>query len=330
MLWVQFVACVLIILLAGAKVAQYADIIAQKTRLGRLWVGTLILGIVTSMPELVTSVSSVTIVHHPNLGLGALIGSCIFNLCIIAIIDIKYKNKSVLSIASNRHISSLVAAIILTIVVGVGILLSERIAFFRFGYTSLPSIVVLLIYLVAFWRISKQRRDTPPDASLLQYEHTSGRFIWLKLATASLVIIGTGIWLSYIGDGISVATGWGTTFVGSIFLAITTSLPELSVAIASVRLGAIDLAIGDIFGANLLDLTYIFFLELFNGYESIFAHASQSHMVTLSLLVVMNAILIIAFKVKIPGKMFKFASWYSPLLIILYIAGTYILYIAST
>ena len=144
------------------------------------------------------------------------------------------------------------------------------------------------------------------------------------------MIIGAGIWLSYIGDGISAATGWGTTFVGSLCIAITTSLPELSVAIASIRLEAIDLAIGDILGANLLDLTYIFFLELFDGNESIFARASQSHLVTLSLLVVMNAILIIAFKVKIPRKMFKFASWYSPLLVILYIADTYILYISST
>ncbi len=189
MLWVQFGACVLIVLFAGIKTSEYADIIAEKTGLGRLWVGTLILGIVTSMPELVTSVNSVTILHHPNLGLGALIGSCIFNLCIIAIIDIKYKDKSVLSIASHRHISSLVVAVILTIVVGVGILLIERFTFLRFGYTSLPGIAVLLIYLAAFWRISKQRRDTPPDASLLRYEHTSGRFIWLKLATASLVIL---------------------------------------------------------------------------------------------------------------------------------------------
>jgi cation:H+ antiporter len=330
MLWVQFVACVLIVLFAGAKVAQYADVIAEKTRLGRLWVGTLILGVVTSMPELVTSVSSVTLVHHPNLGLGTLIGSCIFNLCIIAIIDIKHKDKSALSIASNRHVNSLAIGIVLAIVVGVGVLLNERFAYLRIGYASLPGIVILLIYITAFWRISKQKRDTPPDASLLQYEHTSGRFVWLKLALASSAIIGAGIWLSYVGDQISIVTGWGTTFVGSLLIAITTSLPELTVAIVSERLGAIDLAIGDILGANLLDLTYIFFLDLLNGNESIFARASQSHLVTLSLLVVMNTVLIVAFKTKMSRKMFKSASWYSPLLIILYIAGTYILYISST
>jgi cation:H+ antiporter len=327
MLWLQFIACVLIILFAGARTTSYADIIAEKTGLGRLWVGTLILGIVTSMPELVTSVSSVSIIHNSNLGLGTLIGTCIFNLCLVVILDIMNKDKPVLSIASKRHISSLIFGIALALIIVAGIALKKQMMALHLSYISLPSMALLVIYLLSVWRLSKQRRETPPDSSLLRYEHTSGRFIWLKLAATSLTIIGAGIWLSYIGEDISAATGWGTTFVGSLLLAITTSLPELTVAVTSARLGAIDLAIGDILGANILDLTYVFALDVFDGKPLIFTDASSSNLVTLSLFIVMNVVIMIALKFTAQRKLFEFTSWYTPILVGSFILGSYILYI---
>jgi cation:H+ antiporter len=211
----------------------------------------------------------------------------------------------------------------------IGIIFTEKVSFLRLRYVNLPSFALVVVYIAIVWRLTKQRRDTPPDSSLLQYEHSSNKFTWSKLAISALTIIGAAIWLSYIGEYISITTGWGATFVGSLFLAITTSLPEVKVAVASVRLGAIDLAIGDILGANLLDLTCIFFLGLFNDTESFFANASSSHLITLSLLLVMNMIITFAFKTPTKRKFFKFASWYSPLLLTLYIIGTYILYIFS-
>ncbi len=62
MVWVKFLFCIVIILIAGTKTTKYADIIAEKTGLGRIWIGMLLLGVVTSMPELITGVSSVTLV----------------------------------------------------------------------------------------------------------------------------------------------------------------------------------------------------------------------------------------------------------------------------
>ena len=78
MIWLKFLLCLVIILLAGVKTTRYADVIAERTGLGRIWIGLLLLGIVTSMPELITGVSSVTLVGEvgiPDLGLGTLLGS---------------------------------------------------------------------------------------------------------------------------------------------------------------------------------------------------------------------------------------------------------------
>jgi len=326
MVWLKFAVCVLIILLAGSKTAQYADIIAEKTRLGRLWVGMLILAIVTSMPELVTSVSSVSLVHDPNLGLGTLIGTCIFNLCILVVLDIMNKGKPVLSLASPKHIRSLAIGILLTSIIGTGIIFKEQLSVLHLSYLGIPSILVLVVYIVVLWQLTKQRRETPPDSSLLQYDHTSGRYVWLKFVTSALAIIGAGIWLSVVGEEIAEVTGWGASFVGSLLLAITTSLPEVTVAFASVRLGAVDLAVGDILGANMLDLTYLFAIDLAYGRELILANASRANLVTLALLGVMYIVLAIAFKFPAQRKMFGLASWYTPILVVLYMVGAYFLF----
>lgn len=330
MVWLQFIICIIIILIAGSKTAQYADIIAEKTRLGRLWVGVLILAMVTSMPELVTSVSSVAVVHDPNLSLSTLIGTSIFNLCILAVLDIVHRGKPVLSIASRRHFRALLAGILLAIVIGTGILFDNQLSNLNFKYVGLPSILVLFIYLVMLWRLVKERRETPPDASLLKYDRTSGRHVWLKFVISSLAIIGSGIWLSIVGEEIIEVTGWGASFVGSLLMAITTSLPELTVVFASVRLGAIDLAVGDVLGANMLDLTYLFVIDLTYGRDLILSYTSRSNLVTLVLLVVMYIILGIAFRFPAQKKLFGSISWYAPVLIALYIIGAYILFITST
>ena len=109
MVWLKFLLCIILVLFAGTKATRYADVIAEKTGLGRVWIGLLFLGMVTSMPELITGVSSVTLLGEagiPDLGLGTLLGSCIFNLSILAVLDVLYRDGPVLNQASMRQIAS--------------------------------------------------------------------------------------------------------------------------------------------------------------------------------------------------------------------------------
>ena len=85
MVWLKFAACLAIILFAGTKLAHYGDVIAEKTGLGRIWVGLLLLAAITSMPELVTGLSAIGLVGLPDLAVGNLLGSCLFNLAILGL-----------------------------------------------------------------------------------------------------------------------------------------------------------------------------------------------------------------------------------------------------
>src|ERR671924_1870012 len=88
-IWIQFGLCTAIILVAGTQLSKYGDIIAEKTGLSRTWVGVILMASVTSLPELITGISSVTVYDLPNIAAGDVIGSCMFNILIIALLDYK-------------------------------------------------------------------------------------------------------------------------------------------------------------------------------------------------------------------------------------------------
>lgn len=329
LVWIKFIACVIIILYAGSSIARYADIIAVKTGLGRMRVGILILAVVTSMPELVTSVSSVTIIGDPNLGLGTLIGACIFNLFILVIFDFARRGKPLLSQASTRNIRLAATGSVLAGLLGAGVFVTRRFPV-SLGPVGVFTTLVFIIYMVMIWRFAKvtPARKTPTKPVL--HGNAIERNLWVKFAFSIVAIIGGGIWLSYVGNEITLVTGWGSSFVGSLLLAITTSLPEVTVVFTAVRIGAIDLAVADLLGVNMLDLTYIFFNDLFYRDGPILAVVTQAHLINLGLLMLMNLVIILALKFQSERKTFFVASWYSPVLVLLYIFGAYLMFITTS
>ena len=152
------------------------------------------------------------------------------------------------------------------------------------------------------------------------------RIVWLKFAFGALAVIGAGIWLAYIGDRIDQVTGLGAGFVGSLFLAFTTSVPELALTVAAVRLGAIDMAVADILGANMINIAKIFILDLFYTEGSITSSVSSSHITTALVAIAMSLVVIVGLKFRQKRKTFIVISWYGILLIGLYIVGAYALF----
>ena len=329
LVWIKFVLCLVIILFAGTKLARYGDIIAEKTGLGRIWIGLVLLAFITSMPELITGVSSVALVGAPDLGLGTLLGSCVFNLSILAVLDVLHRHGPVLNQASLKHVASAGIGILLIGIAAAGIVAGESVPWLTLGWVGVPSIIIFVLYFLGVWRLIPSRRGQDaapsPDTSP-QYQETSLRTVWPRFALAAATVIGAGIWVSYIGNEIATVTGWDTTFVGSLFLAITTSMPELVVAITALRLGAIDMAVADILGANMLDISYIFILDLFHNEGPLLSAASHAHLTTAAVLASMSLVVLLALRFRQKRKTFIVISWYGVLLVALYLFGAYALF----
>ena len=329
MIWLKFVLCLGIILFAGTKLARYGDAIAEKTKLGRIWIGLVLIAVVTTMPEMVTSVSSVALVRSPDLALGTLLGSCGFNLTILALLDVLHSRTPVLTAASPRHAATGGWGALLIAVGAAGIIVGRRYPFFDSGWVGIPSIVIVILYLLGMWWIFRrergQRSQAAPPAEL-QYDSLTTGSVWLRFALAAAAVIAAGIWLSLIGDEISTTTGWGGTFVGTLFLAVATSAPELVVAIAAVRMGAVDLAVADILGANMLNMAMIAPVDLAHGRGFVLASVSSGHLIVATVAVVMSLVVIGGLRFPQRRKILKVASWYAPVLVILYIVGAYVLF----
>lgn len=329
MVWLKFLLCVVIILFAGTKLARYGDAIAEKTGLGQIWIGLVLIATVTTMPELVTGISSVALVGLPDLALGTLLGSCLFNLTILALLDILYRPVPILSQVSLRHIASAGMGILLIAIAAGSIFAEEKFSGPALGWVGIPSIVLIIVYLIGTWQMFRfERKHQPlvPQAAPLQYEEVTAKTVYLRFALAAIAVIAAGIWLSFVGDEIAETTGWGASFVGSLFLAITTSMPELTVAVAALRLDALDMAVADILGANMLDMAIIIWVDLFYTRGPILTMVSRVHFITAVVAVVMSLVVIVGLRFRQKRKTFIVFSWYTPVLIGLYIFSAYALF----
>jgi cation:H+ antiporter len=329
LVWLKFLTSLVIILFAGTKLARYGDVIAEKTGLGGIWIGLVLLAAITSVPELVTGVSSAALVGFPDLALGTLLGSCMFNLTILALLDILHRRTPFLSEVKLRHIASAGMGILLIAIVGGSIFAGERLSGLRLGWVGVPSIIILLLYLAAIWRMfrfERHHQSQSLEATPSQYQEVPMKTIWFKFALASVAVIGAGIWVSFIGDEIARTYAWSASFVGTLFLAITTSMPELAVTIAALRLGAIDMAVANILGSNMFNMAIIFPVDLFYSQGPILSSVSSVHLITAGVIMVMSLLVIIGLRFRQKRKTFIVVSWYTPALIGLYIFGAYALF----
>ncbi|MCJ7769069.1 MAG: hypothetical protein MUO92_01135 [Dehalococcoidales bacterium] len=330
MLWLAFIFCLVVILFAGFKLTKYGDAIAEKTGLGRVWIGLILIALVTSLPELATGISAAALVDAPDLALGTIFGSCTFNLAILAILDILYSGGPVLNKVSKGHIISAGAGALLVALAAASIFFGEGLSGLSLGWVGVPSLILFIFYVFSVRQIFKyeRRRNNNKNQQplTLQYDNISNRHVYTRFTIAALAIIGAGIWLAFIGEDIAVTYNLSKSFVGTLFLAMTTSMPELAVGIAAVRLGAIDIAMADLMGANMINIAKIFIIDIFYKKGPILSLVSNAHLITAMITITMTLIVVIGLRFRYRRKVFKIAGWYSYLIIGLWFLGAYLVY----
>ncbi len=269
MIWLYFILVAAVIIWAGSKLSVYADVLADKFNLSHSTVGILLVSMVTTLPEISTTLGAVVKVGDPNLALGNNLGSFLFNLSIIAICDLVFRKGDILQQASRGNIKHAALSMLLLGVMLTSLMLPIKVSIsgHRFG---LGSIGVIVMYLIIFF---KTHHDGGSEDVLAedrsQSEMTKAKAIF-GFSMSAVVVIAMGILLAIIGDKLAQTyTFMSGSFVGTLFLAIATSLPELTVGISSVRMGAYDLMMGNIMGANMLNVLVIGLADLVYGKEAL-------------------------------------------------------------
>jgi cation:H+ antiporter len=302
----QFVATALVIVMAGVRLARYGDVLGEKTGLGRSWIGLVLLATTTSLPELFTGLGATALAALPDIAVGDVLGSCMFNLLILSLMDALHP-EPLTARAHQGHALSIGFGLLLVGVAGLG--LASGGAMPSVGWVGLTSVVLLLLYGVSMRVIfaherHRRAREAQEVAEELQYEAVSLRQAALHYAAAAAVVIAAALWLPRLGAELARQTGLGEAFVGGLFVAITTSLPEIVVSIAAVRIGAIDLAVGNVLGSNLFNLLVLALDDVFYRPGPLLASVTPVHLVSIPAIVAMNALFLIGLTFRVMTKRF--------------------------
>jgi len=335
LIWLKFAICAVIIFFSGKRVAKYGDTIAEKTGLGGLWIGVILVAIATSLPEIFTGVGSTVFVNAPDLTVGNLFGANSYNLLNISLLDFLNKGSPLLSSVSTGQLLTAGLSLIPLLIASIGIFLSIRLPQLSFMNISLYSILILIGYLVAIRTIFRFERNQQQimrelkkeEEILLKYNDIPLKRACILYGFFVIMIAGAGIWLAYIGEELAQLLSLGQNFIGNLFLGFVTTLPEITVSVAALRIGAKELAVANMLGSNLFNMSIIFLNDVLYRKAPIFNVLSQQHIFTGFIVVLMTVIVCTGLILK-PKKKTKLGlSNYAIGLIVIFILGAYINFI---
>lgn len=331
MIWIELLVCAALLVWAATYLSKYGDILSEKTGLGRAWIGAILIAGVTSLPELASGVSAVAWLKAPNLAAGAVLGSCLFNLALIAVMDLAYQPGRVLAKAQDVHILSGGLGILLLGLVAMGILVGADLNHFGLLGVSFLSLGILALYLIGARMIARleQQRVTEvleQEAREQNYGQVTARKAYVVFILNAVAVVALGIWLSSIGDRLAATTGLSRSFVGNLFLAATTSLPEIAASLAAIRMAAIDLAIGNVLGSNLFNIVLFTVYDIADGSANFWASLNNANAFAAVMTMMMTGVVIISLMYRASPRLPYRLSWDGLALVSMYLTSIAVLY----
>lgn len=271
--------CALAVWYAGKKLVLYADVISKKTGLDHALIGTVILALITSLPEIATTITASRI-NNPNLAINNLLGGVVIQTAILPFADFIFTKQPLTKMRLNP--SLLIAALFLILqlsVASIGFTIGEFIPIFHFGLWPFVLVGIYICFLVALKR--RNTKETQELAyskkELKQVKKLEERhvvlFTFLFCFFAAVVFL-AGWLIALTANSLAQQTGIQSTFLGATFLAIITSLPEISTTFCAIRVKAYNMAFSNVFGSNAFMLALIVVAEfalptpIFEGFNT--------------------------------------------------------------
>jgi cation:H+ antiporter len=324
---ILFVFSTMVIAVAGTKLTRTADQLADLTGLGEALFGAVFLGAITSLAGIITSVVA-ALNDHPKLAMSNAIGGIAAQTVFLSIADIAYSRGNL------EHAAASFANLMY------GVLLIGLLSIVLIGFSG-PEISILNIHPLSFLLIilyfagsklissAKEKpmwrprvtldtiKDVPEEKNISQMILKK---LVLRFVILALIVAGSGYSVARSGITIADQTLLSEGFVGVLFTAVATSLPELIVSIAAVRQKAVTLAVGNIIGGNTFDVLFVAFADMAYSKGSILHAITQDQIFIVALTMLMTSALILGLlhrEQKGIGKI----GWESFLIILLYLAG---------
>ncbi|MBP3481920.1 MAG: hypothetical protein J6K28_00825 [Alistipes sp.] len=267
MLLLAYAVVASLVVYASIKASCYIDMIDRTTKLSGAFLGGVLLSAVTSLPELFTSLSATVFLDKPELCIGNILGSDLFNIAMLSVVML-FCIRSAGRMAIAR--GNILVACYLVAIYGIMLLDYKGIIDFGIGGINIITFLFIGIYALAVRHLSEGNAE--PSECAAEEVSLSPKAIAVRFIIASIAIIALSIVLTYITDDIATEYSLGKGLAGALFLGVATSLPEVSSTIALFRIKNYDIAVGNIVGSNLFNFLVLCIADIIGFRSSVYVY----------------------------------------------------------
>ena len=332
-----------LVLVLSVILTRKADLLERLTPLSEMWIGMLLLAFVTSLPEAVNSIGATLIDGALDLGVGNLAGSNMFNIVIVVMLDFAQGRGSLLLLVANSQIFVAAGGMLVMGLVGCAIaryIPVEGVPPAGLWTGVIFSITIFVAFLAINWLLVSNKNETENAVETIENKRaedgkplpTLTKTIVIFVIT-SLGVVLSALWLLRICDEMSIrpitigthSIKLGHSFVGSFLLALATSLPELFVSLGALKLGRINMSISNIFGSNIMNMSFIPMMHLVSRQPDFYSAINPSSLVMLFAALIMSTLFIVGLIAK-SRRSFMFLGWEAITIMAVYISAAILVF----
>lgn len=285
-----FGGAAVVVWIAGTRLAYYADAISERTKLSKAFLGLILLGVATSLPEIATTVTGAILENVPLVA-GNLLGGVALQTTLLAVIDLVAERRALTFFTPQPALlfQGVMQLLLLSVALA-GAAAGDPLFVAGVGLTSVLLVVGYVVTVrwsrpgrLPRWRATNvPKQDGEEEEAAEQREepsalgHLSNARLFTEATLSALAILGAGWALAQTGDALATQTRLGSSFVGVALVAASTSLPELSTSLAAVRAGNHQMAVSNILGTNCLTVALFFVADAVYRGGPILAATEQS------------------------------------------------------
>ena len=256
MIYLAYFVMAAIVVILSIRISDYVDGLDRNTKLSGAFLGGIMLSGVTSLPELFTSVSATMLLGHPELCVGNVLGSDLFNLTVLSIIILAYSKRFSKGRVSKvyRHVTLIVLVMYVLLALNYGNIIN-----FNILHVSITSVLLVIVYLIGAKYLAIAD-DVEADDEMIQYQAkkmAEGKQrpsnLLARFAVTGIALIFASILLTVLTNEISDKLELTKTLSGAILLGVATSVPELTTSLRLFKLKNYNIAVGNIVGSNLFN-----------------------------------------------------------------------------
>jgi cation:H+ antiporter len=334
-----------VIWVAGIQLSKQTDVLDDRLHLGSALGGLILLAIATNLPEIAITVSAAAS-NNIGVAVGNILGGIAIQTVVLVILDVfgtrgteplSYKAASLALVIEAVTVVAVLAVVI------AGSQMPNNLVAFRLTPAPILIAVIWILGLVLVRRSQKglpwhQQGEAPggqekpkghskKQTTQRNSQLSTGASV-LIFSVAALATLGAGVALETSGNAIAGHIGLSGVLFGATFLALATSLPEISTGLASVKQGDYKLAFSDIFGGNAF-LPVLFLVAVLITGRPVLpqAQATDIYLTALAVLLTLTYILGLIFR---PKKKILAMGMDSLVVLVLYLLGVVGLFVVAS